>query len=377
MLTEIERLEQFPSLINTVYLNTAAEGIPSLAVHDALNSYFEDKLTGMDGRLKHEAQWNATRQLVAELYGLTKEEIGLCSCTSEAFNHAAAALGLHDGDEVIINDLDFPAGTTPWLQENCPAVVKLWKSRDGALRTRDLIPLLSPRTRLVTTSLVSYYNGYKISLPHLAEAVRQHSPALIALDVTQALGRIPLHLHEADLIVSSTHKWILGTHGGGLVGVPKHRARHWHVPAGGWFNIENAFGPGRFEQAQSHAGAAGFSVGMPNYPAVYANRAALSYINKVGIENIENVTRPLVEQTLAELQQMPVELLTPPHLENIAGIIAFRHPKSDEINNHLHNRNIHIMSHAGRLRVAIHGYNTQKDIETFLGELHAALNQVS
>ena len=28
----------------------------------------------------------------------------------------------------------------------------------------------------------------------------------------------------ADLIVSSTHKWILGSHGGGLVGVPQARA---------------------------------------------------------------------------------------------------------------------------------------------------------
>ena len=37
------------------------------------------------------------------------------------------------------------------------------------------------------------------------------------------------------------------------------------------------------------------------------------------------------------------------------------------------NANIHVMSHAGRLRVAIHGYNTSEDIEKLLVELHAAV----
>src|SRR5690606_33918912 len=111
------------------------------------------------------------------------------------------------------------------------------------------IPLLSPRTRLVTTSLASFFNGFMVSLPNVAEAVRKHSPALLAVDVTQALGRVPLDLSAADLIISSTHKWILSTHGGGLVGVPARRNTEWTVPAGGWYNLQDAFGEHRFERA--------------------------------------------------------------------------------------------------------------------------------
>ena len=120
--------------------------------------------------------------------------------------------------------------------------MKVWRARDGALRVEDLVPLLSPKTRLVTVSLVSFFNGYMIPLPAVVEAVRQHSDALLAVDVTQALGRIPLELTGADLIVSSTHKWILASHGGGLVGVPSERADELTVPAGGWFNLEDPFG---------------------------------------------------------------------------------------------------------------------------------------
>jgi cysteine desulfurase/selenocysteine lyase len=376
MLTAAERARDFPHLSEMTYLNSAAEGIPPLAVGEALSQYFKDKQLGMDGRQFHAAQWEGAKASTAELYGLSPDEVSICSCSSEAFNLAALALQLRAGDEVVINDLDFPAGATPWLQPNCPATVKVWRSNQGALRVEDLIPLLGSKTRFVTTSLVSFFNGFMISLPSLIDAVRQHSSALLAVDVTQALGRIPLNLNDVDLIVSSTHKWILASHGGGLVGIPAASAERWKVPAGGWFNLQDPFGTGRFEAAVSKPGAAGFTVGMPNYPAVYAIRAGLDYIRQVGVKQIAEATRPLVRQCLEGISKLPVDLLTPLESE-IAGIMAFRHPQADEINKRLRAKNIHVMSHAGRLRIAIHGYNTSTDIETLLRELTTAVKEVS
>jgi selenocysteine lyase/cysteine desulfurase len=245
------------------------------------------------------------------------------------------------------------------------------------LRVEDLVPLLNDRTRLVAVSLVSFFNGFMIPLPAVIAAVRQHSPALLALDVTQALGRVPLNLAGVDLVVSSTHKWILATHGGGLVGVPAARAQDWSVPAGGWFNLQDPFGPDRFERAVSLPGAASFSVGMPNYPAIYAIRAALEYIQSVGVEAIAQATQPLIHACLAGLTRLPVEFLTPDEQDALAGIIAFRHPASAEIYRYLHAENIHIMIHAGRLRVSLHGYNTMADVDKFLQKLEEALNHVS
>lgn len=375
MLTDATRREAFPSLQGMTYLNTAAEGIPPLAVGQALQQYFQDHQLGMDGRERHQAQREVVKALTAQLYGLTPDEIGLCSCSSEAYNLAALALQLQPGDEVIINDLDFPAGATPWLQPTCPATVKLWRARAGGLRIEDLILLLGPATRLVTVSLVSFFNGFMIPLPAVVDAVRRHSPALLAVDVTQALGRIPLHLAGVDLIVSSSHKWILACHGGGLVGVPQERSQDWTVPAGGWFNLQDAFGLARFERAISLPGAAGFTVGMPNYPALYAIRAGLEYIQSVGVEAIDAATRPLVQACLEGLAKLPIELLTPLEQDALAGIIAFRHPAAEAIHRSLHAENIHIMAHAGRLRVSLHGYNTLAEVEKFLHQLEKALNQ--
>ena len=227
----------------------------------------------------------------------------------------------------------------------------------------------------MTTSLVSFFNGFVVSLPEVRDAVRRHSPALLSVDVTQALGRIPLDLTDVDLVVSSTHKWILASHGGGLVGVPSARAADWTVPAGGWLHLEDAFGPERFDKAVSRPGVAGFAVGMPNFPAIYAIRAALQYIRDQGVARIDAAARPLTEHCLREVSQLPVELLTPAK-GPVAGILAFRHPKADLLHRYLLDRQIHVMAHAGRLRIAIHGYNTAGDVDSFLRELRNALNAV-
>ena len=79
---------------------------------------------------------------------------------------------------------------------------------------------------------------------------------------------------------------------------------------------------------------------------------------------------------LDELKRLPVELLTPPDADHIAGILAFRHRAAERIHAHLHRQGVHVMSHAGRLRVAIHGYNTAADVERFVRGLTEALGAV-
>jgi cysteine desulfurase/selenocysteine lyase len=376
MLTDATRNRDFPSLADMTYLNTAAEGIPPLVVKDAVSRYMSDKRLGMDGRVAHHAALDAAKAALARAYGMSEDEVGICSCSSEAYNLACAAMRFRTGDEVVINDLEYPAGATPWMHPDCPADVKLWRAHDWALRVDDLVPLLGPNTRLVTMSLVSFFNGFKVALDEVVDAVRLHSPALISVDVTQALGRIPLDLSRIDLVISSTHKWICATHGGGLVGVPTCRAQELTVPAGGWFNLEDPFGPDRFDRMINKPGAASFTAGMPNFPAIYAIRAALEYVENIGVRNIYDHAQPLVEQFISELRRLPVELITPMPANAHAGIVAFRHEHTGRINKYLHDNGVHIMEHAGRLRVAIHGYNTSADIDHLTRTLKEALDHV-
>lgn len=370
MFTPESRAAAFPSLAGKAYLNTAAESVPPLVVHEALEEYWRHKQLGMDGRDHHFPRVEACRESAARLLGRSPGEIGFCSCSSEAYNLLASALDLSAGDEVVVSDLDFPAGATPWLAAARPPLTHVWRARGGELRPEDLEPLLSERTRLVQVSLVSFHNGHRVSWAPLRDLVRRRAPrAVLSVDVTQAFGRVELDCHDADCLISSTHKWLLALHGGCVVAVPEASAERLTTHAGGWCHIENAFAADRFEKAVVRKGAASFSVGMPNFAALYGLHAALEYLGGIGIGEIARRADPLVRRLQDGLADLGIVPLAPRQDEGGSGIVAFTHPRSPEIHAALLKDNIHVMHHAGRLRVAVHGYNTLDDVERLLATL--------
>src|SRR5436853_7888404 len=145
MLTESTRLHDFPTLSGIAYLNTAAESIPPRCTGEAIEAYWQDKLRGMRGRDGHFAQVEACREVSARMLGLQTAEVSFCSCSSEAYNLLASALQLGASDEVVVSDLDFPAGVTPWLRATDAPALRVWKSVGGALDANDLAPRLSER----------------------------------------------------------------------------------------------------------------------------------------------------------------------------------------------------------------------------------------
>jgi selenocysteine lyase/cysteine desulfurase len=116
-------------------------------------------------------------------------------------------------------------------------------------------------------------------------------------------------------------------------------------------------------------------IGMPNYPAIYAIRAALDYIRGVGVERIEAAARPLVQHCHEELAKLPLKLITPGNPETLAGIVAFTHPDALRLHRALQERRIHVMCQAGRMRIALHGYNTFQDVETLVSALRDELGR--
>lgn len=362
MLTTATRTRDFPSLTGITYLNTAAESIPPLCVGEAINDYVRDKSLGMKGREPHFARVEACREISAEMIGLTPKEVAFCSCSSEAYNLLASALQLGEQDEVILTNLDFPAGATPWLTTPKQPIIKLWRAREGALDLTELTPLLNEHTRLVQVSLVSFYNGHRIAFAPLRDLVRHYAPnALISVDITQALGRVVLDCSDADIVISSTHKWTLGIHGGCIIGIPEKNAERLTTKAGGWYHITNAFESDRFQHAEIKTGAPSFSVGMPNFVSLYALDAALRYLKEVSVSAIAAHADPLVTKIHEGLLALGIRPMSPPQPDCPAGILAFQHPNSAAIYEALLKENIHVMSHAGRIRIAVHGYNSDED----------------
>src|SRR5213594_3521447 len=101
---------------------------------------------------------NRTRASIAKLIGGKPEEVALTSGASAGVAAVAYALTWKPGDEVIIAKGEFPLQYTAWkpMEEREGVNVKIVAPKNRFLSADDLIAAMTPRTRVVSVSLVRY-----------------------------------------------------------------------------------------------------------------------------------------------------------------------------------------------------------------------------
>jgi cysteine desulfurase / selenocysteine lyase len=94
----------------------------------------------------------------------------------------------------------------------------------------------------------------------------------------------------------------------------------------------------------------------------------LRYVESVGVTAIAAHADPLVQELHQGLMQRGLTPLCA-QADRSTGIVAFMHERSAAIHAALERAEIHVMHSAGRIRAAMHGYNTREDIHALLQAL--------
>lgn len=349
-----------------VYLNSAAEGLPLRACADAVQRYLADKATGEPGRVGMFAAHAKARELAGQLCGVEPAHVAIVSSTTEALNTIANGIDWRPGDEVVFTAVEFPSNMCPWVALAKRGVnTRVVHPRNGLVATEDLLAQISPRTRLVTLSQVSYATGQHLDPRPVWDRVK-NSDTLLCVDATQAAGRVPVDGAAADFLVASTFKWLNSIHGAAIL-TASQRAIDANVagPAG-WFSAENVYAPDRLEKFHPKKDAGRFHAGMPNFDSLYALAAALEYHRPQRIAQRQAELAPLVSRVASGLRELGLPVLTPESPQDQAGIVAFGRPTSDAVKRNLAERRIYIHGDDGRVRSAIHWYNTPEHVERYL-----------
>jgi cysteine desulfurase/selenocysteine lyase len=363
----------FPRAREVAYLDTAAEGLPPQSTRDALSRYYQTKAIGTPGRRELFAVETETLQLASRLLGTNADRVALLSNASEGLNRLAASIPWQAGDEVLIDDLEFPSNVLVWLAlRERGVVVRVVPSRNGVFRLQDFVSRIGTRTRVVSVSLVSYKTGTRI--PFLSELSREahDAGALFCVDATQALGRVPVGVSGVDYLVASTYKWLLGVHGLGIVYLAPELEERLESSAVGWYSVRDLFAPDRFEAFAYKRGAARLTLGMPNFSSIYALRESLKYLLEAGVEKIESGLRPLVSKLRMGLEERGFDLLTPSGPEFASGIVSFSQPNAESIGAKLEHEGVIVWAGDGRVRISVHLYNDESDIDRLFSALDRA-----
>ena len=373
LVTALVSRADFLGLDGVTHLYTAAECPTLAAAAAALRTYAEQKSRAEAGRAHHAEVARSCKSSLASLLGVAPEDIAFVSSASEGINAVCGLIDFHPGDNVVINDLEFLSVALPWLRLKSRGVeVRVVRHRQWEISTDAILAAVDRRTRLLALSHVSYVNGLRHDLPRISAALRD-SGTVFLLDATQSLGVLPVPANLADFVVSSTYKWLLGTHGLGVLYWNRSRLPDVQPAAIGWYSLADTFAPDRYERYTLKPDAGRFETGYVNFPAIYVLQQSVPYLLNVGVERIADHAHTLGDQILSGLDALGVEVMTPRARERRGASVSFAHADAPGIGAALRERNIHVWAGDGRVRASTHLFNDEGDVARYLEALASIL----
>jgi selenocysteine lyase/cysteine desulfurase len=365
---------EFPITEHKTYFNHAGLGPMSLRAKARLDEW---AASALGAPIKSERGFSATvahaRSASARLLGVTAQEVAFVPSTSEGVSVFAQSLDWRVGDSVITAANEFPSNMYPWLNLGRIGVhVKaVPPAPDGRVRIDDLVAAMDSRTRVLAISWVGYNTGFRIDLARLGDECRKRG-VLLFVDAIQGLGAIEMRSAEWGVAAAAaeSHKWMLGTHGVGVLYVNRDLIGGMHPPLVGWRSVRNAdeFMVFDFTLADD---ARRFEPGCLNGAGIYVMSGALEIIEEVGIVNISSRIREITDYLCAKLAAKGLEVLSPRGEDEWSGIVSFRAPGGDgpSAAKALATRDIVVTGRADFLRVSPHFYNTESEIDALISHL--------
>ncbi|MBI3890978.1 MAG: aminotransferase class V-fold PLP-dependent enzyme [Candidatus Wallbacteria bacterium] len=364
----------FPATRQLAYLmNAAVAPIPS-PVLDAIRNHLEE--VSREGCLDFN-RWMAVirrcKERLSRLLGCPAADLAFTKNTSQGLQLAAASIPWKPGDNVVINDLEFPANVFPWLQlERTRGVeVRTVRAREGRVTPEAIALAMDDRTRAVAVSWVQFSNGFRCDLEALSGLCEKRG-AWLVIDTVQGAGALALDLSRLGprtMAAGGCHKWLLTPVGVGYFRCPAGLLEELAPANWGWLSMQDPFSMRREPVLRADAGR--FEEGNLNVAAIVGLEASLELIERVGIGAIEARVLALADRIVAGVRERGCQVLTPLGAAERSGIVLFRHPSRPavELVRDLMTQRVIAIDRDGAVRASPHFYNDESDVDRLLAGL--------
>ena len=380
-LTHLERIrQQMPATTSHIYLNAGTFGpLPDCVIQAMQECIQNDWQNGRLGVAAFEAIgtiYSNARSSMARLVNADVEEIALTDNTGEGLNIISFGINWHEGDEVITTN-----------HEHISLLAPLYQLRDRygiVIRFADIGPsaelpvlkaiadLVTPRTRLISISHVTWTTGAVLNISEVAYMGREWGiPVLI--DGAQSAGAIPIDVKDlgVDFYAIPMQKWLCGPDGTGALYVRKNMLKLVSPTYVGYWSIKHEEGL-EWELLES---AQRFEVGGRQTAAIAGQAAVLNWLEQtVGHQWLFERIVSLSAYAYKALREVPgLTILTPRPGES--GLVSFKLEGRDdaEIVTYLrdkHNIYIRNIPTTKSLRISTGFYNTEEEIDKLVAALH-------
>lgn len=351
-----------------IYLNNAAEGLLLASAREGWERYARAKSRGARGREEFAAIEHDARVRFAEAIGAAPADVAFVASTSRTLDIAIAGVAWAPGDAIVTLASEFPSTLfNAELLRRRGVEVRTVPPREGAIREEDVVAAIDERVRLVAVSVVSFKTGQQLRLEEIARRAREVG-ALLYADAVQAVGGVEVSVEHVDLLGAATFKWMLGTHGAAGLYVSA-RARELMQPVyAGYRSVAELFPPTPAEFA-FHDDARRFEEGMPSFPALAVLAESLRELSGWGYARVAAHNRAGIGRMRAGLEQRGIRPLLADPTVPTGGIVSFVTPDHARIARELEQRGTTVWARDGRVRLAVHAYTSDAEIDQALQQL--------
>jgi L-cysteine/cystine lyase len=381
--THLEHIrQQMPATTSRIYLNAGTFGpLPDCVTQAMQECIRNDWLKGRLGAEAFETIgtiYKNARSSVASLLNADVDEIALTDNTGEGLNIISFGINWHEGDEVITTQ-----------HEHISLLAPLYQLRDRygiVIRFADIGPtaelpilkaiadLVTPRTRLISISHVTWTTGAVLNISEVAYMGREWGiPVLI--DGAQSAGAIPIDVKAlgVDFYAIPMQKWLCGPDGTGALYVRKEMLHLVSPTYVGYWSIKHEEGL-EWELLES---AQRFEAGGRQTAAIAGQAAVLKWLEQtVGHQWLFERIASLSAYAYKALNKVPGLTILTPRLGE-SGLVSFtlEGHEDAEIVTYLrekYNMYIRNIPSTKSLRISTGFYNTEEEID----KLVAALKEV-
>jgi cysteine desulfurase/selenocysteine lyase len=296
-----------------VWFDNAATTQKPQSVIDRLSYFYAHENSNIH-RAAHELAARATdayegarEKVRAFINGPDVNEVIFVRGTTEAINLVAKSWGgqhVGEGDEIIVSHLEHHANIVPWQQLASSKGAKLRVipvDDSGQVLLDDYAKLLNDRTKIVSVTQVSNALGTVVPVKQIVEMAHR-AGALALVDGAQSVSHMPIDVQDigADFFVFSGHKVFGPTGIGALWGK---RAVLEDMPP--WQGGGNMIADVTFEKTVFQPIPNKFEAGTGNIADAVGLGAAIDYVTRIGMHNIDRYEHELLCYGMQQLATIP------------------------------------------------------------------------
>jgi len=290
-------------------------------------------------------------------------------------NIAAFGLPLKKDDEILVSDIEFPAVIYCFkaAAEARDLKMKFIKSHDHYFDIGEFEKAITKRTRVLALSYVQYFNGFKNDLKTIADICHKHNIYLV-VDGIQGMGVEPINVRKfgIDVFASGCQKWMLSPQGCGFFYLSDEIREKIKPPFMSWLGVDwkmqfsDLFHYDRdyFDSAQK------YEFGYYAVLNLMGMKAAAQIIQDLGIGNIRQHNHGLIDRLASYIRSNSFYQITS-SMESLyrSSITTFTCKDVKGLHRELLKDKIILVNREGSIRVSVHLFNDESDIDKLIGVL--------